>query len=497
MTLDYKGKIQEAQRWLLLKAQVLWATIMVLEKVEDPSFFDAYAWTDGRKLGYNPILVMGIPLDELTFVLAHEAMHIRLRHHLRMGDRDLRIWNDAGDYVINLILKDLGFNLPGDVLCDMKYRGWTTERVYDDLRRQQQQKAQQQQQTSSSGSGESESQAGDEPSDEKADDETQDDSPPPDGDSSNEGTDDADGEDSGDQSGQATNGSGDGSSEGDSQKDASASGGSQAGPSQGGNSQPGTNEAPQDPLGSSGNAPQENGELDQTEKPLKPATGQVRELQGEPEELEENENLLKIVEIQADSMQKNCGNEAGNLQRLVEGQTRPVIPWREAILQFLTEWVTSGYDWNRRSRRWSHLEYFLPDNRSKDIGFIPCIMDTSCSIGNAEITLFATEVRTFLEQFDKELLLIYVDAAFQGHQVLESEDDVISPKGGGGTDFRPGFVWLEKEGHSPDALIYLTDGYCNSFPPDPGFPALWVIAPNGTPTFEPPFGEVLYIKDWQ
>ena len=66
-------------------------------------------------------------------------------------------------------------------------------------------------------------------------------------------------------------------------------------------------------------------------------------------------------------------------------------------------------------------------------------------------------------------------------------------RGGGGTDFRPGFEYMEKHGIETDLIIYFTDGYCNSFPDnEPDAIVIWAIY-NGVKDFKPPFGDVLHI----
>ena len=89
----------------------------------------------------------------------------------------------------------------------------------------------------------------------------------------------------------------------------------------------------------------------------------------------------------------------------------------------------------------------------------------------------------------------YVDAAVQGVEFIASDDTDMNLelKGGGGTDYRPGYDWLHEQGHMPTAAVYLTDGYCNSFPHEPDFPTLWVLTQKSD-YFKPPFGEVLVIN---
>ena len=53
----------------------------------------------------------------------------------------------------------------------------------------------------------------------------------------------------------------------------------------------------------------------------------------------------------------------------------------------------------------------------------------------------------------------------------------------------PPFKWVEENGIQPKCLIYLTDLRCNSFPPAPAYPVLWVTDSRKTA----PFGETLGI----
>jgi predicted metal-dependent peptidase len=66
-------------------------------------------------------------------------------------------------------------------------------------------------------------------------------------------------------------------------------------------------------------------------------------------------------------------------------------------------------------------------------------------------------------------------------------------RGGGGTDFRPVFDWIDKDcaqgGDRPDALIYFTDtqGWFPEHPP--AYPVIWVsLLPDTTV----PWGDLIY-----
>ena len=102
------------------------------------------AATDGRKLYYNPEFIMNLDSQENVFLLAHELGHCIYEHFMRRGDRDPKLWNIAGDYIINNTLDDeivkkgnyarvITYVQP---YLDHKYDDWSTEEIYDDLREQ-------------------------------------------------------------------------------------------------------------------------------------------------------------------------------------------------------------------------------------------------------------------------------------------------------------------------------------------------------------------------
>ena len=89
--------------------------------------------TDGKSILWSPDWVDTIGQEETVGVLAHEVLHIILKHPLRRGSRDPLLWNIATDFAINQILVDSGFTLPEGALIDPQYKGLTAEAIYDRL----------------------------------------------------------------------------------------------------------------------------------------------------------------------------------------------------------------------------------------------------------------------------------------------------------------------------------------------------------------------------
>lgn len=93
------------------------------------------AGTNGRVILFNPNFFAELNKEERLFVIAHEVLHIAFLHFVRQGNRDQRIWNMAGDYVINYELQNNfdNISMPDGALYDWEYRNMTTEEVYDVL----------------------------------------------------------------------------------------------------------------------------------------------------------------------------------------------------------------------------------------------------------------------------------------------------------------------------------------------------------------------------
>lgn len=97
------------------------------------SFRVPTAGTDGVCLYVNPNFFMNLNEEQRIFLLAHETWHVAFSHMLRGGKEGINfeVYNAAADYVINLLLVDNGHEfIPGGLL-DEKYRGLSTEEVYE------------------------------------------------------------------------------------------------------------------------------------------------------------------------------------------------------------------------------------------------------------------------------------------------------------------------------------------------------------------------------
>lgn len=89
------------------------------------------ACTNGNTIYYNSSFFQSLSKDEQVFIIAHELMHITLKHLSRLEERDIEIWNYATDAVINQILKNNGLPLVSGVIDCPDALSFSAEEYYE------------------------------------------------------------------------------------------------------------------------------------------------------------------------------------------------------------------------------------------------------------------------------------------------------------------------------------------------------------------------------
>ena len=89
------------------------------------------ACTNGNTIYYNSSFFQNLSKDEQVFVIAHELMHITLKHISRLEERNMEIWNYATDAVINQILRKNGLPLVKGVIDCPDALSFSAEEYYE------------------------------------------------------------------------------------------------------------------------------------------------------------------------------------------------------------------------------------------------------------------------------------------------------------------------------------------------------------------------------
>lgn len=224
--------------------------------------------------------------------------------------------------------------------------------------------------------------------------------------------------------------------------------------------------------------------------------------QSSDSERKQEEQTRRVELEQAKNIAKRAGALSAWMERLIDDILEPVINYKDILSRFLDEYTKNGYDWNRPNKRYIQRGLYLPRLRSRTLGegFILC--DMSGSIGGEAISQMAGEIQSILSLWNTEFDVGYFDSVFYPDNIdhITIYDipvkDSLHPVGGGGTNIIPAFEWINESGEDPRWMIIYTDGYLCSYPDkshEPNFPVLWLLTEKNE-TFDPPFGEVIYMK---
>jgi predicted metal-dependent peptidase len=147
------------------------------------------------------------------------------------------------------------------------------------------------------------------------------------------------------------------------------------------------------------------------------------------------------------------------------------------LARYMTQTARDDYSYMRPSRREGQM--ILPSLRSEQADIVVAI-DTSGSVSGEELNEFLAEINMLKGQLRARITLHACDTALAegGPWIFEPWEEIKLPRefqGGGGTDFRPVFGWVERQGRSPDLLLYFTDAEGDFPAATPPYPVIWLV----------------------
>ncbi|MBI5937324.1 MAG: hypothetical protein HY850_05695 [Betaproteobacteria bacterium] len=415
-------KLAAARTRLILDKPFLGSLVMHLPlKAADPKWCKTTA-TDARAFYYNPGYISRLTLEQTQFVLAHEAMHCALSHFARRNHRQKHRWDVACDYAVNMILDEENMRGPEDALMSASYRGLTAEEIYPVLHED----------------------PPEQPMDQHLFDDDRD--MPPESEGKPEERDTGEGDERESQSGK-TEGEQDGGqgSQGEGEQDQQGQG-SQA--------------QPQESQGSG------EAESEAQDRPPQPPM--------DPEKLSEQWKSRLAAAAQA---ARQAGKLSQSLMRFVDNLLAPQLPWRALLARYMMNAARDDYSFQRTSRR--EGEALMPRLYSQSVNVVVAL-DTSGSVNDAELREFLTEIDALKGQVRAEITLHACDDRMDaaGPWRYAMWEPLVLPagiSGGGGTDFRPPFDWVDRDRLNPDLLIYFTDAEGEFPKQEPQYPVVWLV----------------------
>jgi len=202
---------------------------------------------------------------------------------------------------------------------------------------------------------------------------------------------------------------------------------------------------------------------------------------------EMNERLEQIFQ-----KSKRQGNLPKDLEILVPEYFSHKVDWREFLYGYISAYAKSTYSFSPPNMKYLYRGICLP-SLSSDLLRVVVAVDTSGSVDESLLEIFLGEVTSIMQQYPNyEINLITADAKVQSHRTyLPGEALEYEISGGGGTDFRPVFTFIDQNIDYPTLLLYFTDGEGTYPSYEPSYDVLWIMPEIK----EVPFGEVIKLEN--
>lgn len=196
----------------------------------------------------------------------------------------------------------------------------------------------------------------------------------------------------------------------------------------------------------------------------------------------------KVKVAQAAQAAKMMGKLSAGMERLVDGILNPTVDWRDVLQKFVVKHKTDERSFSRPNRRFLSQGMYMPSRSGEIMGPIAFFVDCSGSVDDKQLAQMAAEMRTVHEDLRPEKMhVLYFDSEVSHYECYGPDDSLdIRFHGGGGTDVRAAFDYLEQEGHADGVVctVVLTDGY-TPYPDGSNTPVIWAMTTDMTA----PFGE--------
>ncbi|NCO00287.1 MAG: hypothetical protein GW906_00445 [Epsilonproteobacteria bacterium] len=178
------------------------------------------------------------------------------------------------------------------------------------------------------------------------------------------------------------------------------------------------------------------------------------------------------------------------LERLAKKVIASDIDWKFELYNAINRHMRNNYAFMPPNKKHLYRGFCLPSLTSDTLSLCVAV-DTSGSINDALLGAFMEEFKTIMQNFPAvKIELIIADAKVHAHYTFQGGERMdFALKGGGGTDYRPVFDYIDANLPMSTMLLYFTDGdgWFPKYPPS--YEVLWALSRKA----KVPFGRPLII----
>jgi len=187
------------------------------------------------------------------------------------------------------------------------------------------------------------------------------------------------------------------------------------------------------------------------------------------------EQLLAEEAISLLEAQIQKGEAPVSIERFFEIENFGKVDWRSELREALEAYFRDDFVMMPPSKKLLYEAIYLPSSISQTFRLVIAI-DSSGSVDDVLLDEFLSEVNFLMQQVQNYIIDVLIcDDKIHSHASFSSGEMLdVQIKGGGGTDFRPVFEFIERELDDVKLLLYFTD-LEGIFPQEiPSYEVRWV-----------------------
>ena len=191
-------------------------------------------------------------------------------------------------------------------------------------------------------------------------------------------------------------------------------------------------------------------------------------------------------------MEEKRGELPSSIDRFFKIESNGKIDWRDELRVALERFHKDDYTQMPPNKKFLYLGFYLPSSVSQRFKLVVAV-DSSGSVDDELLGEFLSELNFLMNTIPSyEINLLVCDEKIRSHKVFYSGDSLEADvKGGGATDFRPVFEFIDNKLEDTKLLLYFTD-LEGIFPQKyPNYSVKWIVPKE----VDVPFGEILVLED--
>ncbi len=166
------------------------------------------------------------------------------------------------------------------------------------------------------------------------------------------------------------------------------------------------------------------------------------------------------------------------------------IDWREELKYAIDRFYKDDYTLMPPNKKFLYAGIYLPSSTSQRFKLVVAV-DSSGSIDEELLNTFLSELNFLMSTINNyEIDLLVCDDKIRSHKTFYNGDILeVEIKGGGGTDFRPVFNFIDDNLQDTKLLLYFSDLDGTFAKDEPNYDVKWVSKNS----VEIPFGEIIVL----